>query len=1107
MPKSIESLVSFSAGEWSTTLSARVDQQKYRSACIQLRNMIALKTGPATRRPGTQMVAPCKVIPGGNYCARMEDFQFEVNTKFAIEWGHNYVRFYSNDAQVVVDVGTIKAWDNVSGNDAGTYVSWMGLPWLCILSVPPAIAPPPFNTQPDLDPTHWVQQAAYEVATPYSALVGSGPLSATEVYQLKFCPINDVIYVNHPNHPRGKLSRFGDTDWVYEIVQDNTPALLDQNATDTTIAASAATGATNLTASAPTWQTGFYYDVGSSVVATSQAGAFVIGNVYLIASISGTDFTVLGASANTIGLAFTATGTGVGNGTGTATAIYVCNTPHVSGTFSTDYFNGDWSQQILFLPGHVGSYWELSYLRASAYVEYDGTAASGFAAGISNTITAFGSWEVHSYGVWSADIAVQASSNGGQTWQTVRQISGRNDRNVDITGTAAQAQLYRIVVSNVSVPGTPGVTNPRIVFECVDAFLSGVVQITAVTDPWHATAEVFTQLTVADAWISGFGYLVGDRVGYAGVNYVCIVAVTGSTIPPSDGTHWKADGWPTIYWSEGAWSAVRGYPGSITCFEQRIWCGGTAYQPQRIWGTQTDDIENWDLGDGTLATDGMAFDLDAVGDGSILWMQSQDSLFVGMVEAEWVVSPSDGTSSISPTNISAHRQSRWGSNVNIPAIVVGDALVFAQRQGFSLRQMLFSVVTNKYMSQDLTALSDQILNGGAIQMCYQKQGSKNGFVWATTLNGELVGMTYELDQEVFGWHRHFTGLGIDAGFESVCCIEGTGTADDEVWCVVNRQINGVSTRFVERVNPINWQTVVPQTGLTPGYGADKDQAYYVDCGLTYSNPVSSIFGGLAYLAGRTVSVCINALDCGQFLVSQQAGTFIVNNTYQILSIGTTDFTLIGAASNTVGLFFVATGPGVGGVGVGTAGGDINVANFTPTGGVEVVAQIGLPYTSTVQPMNLDVDVHTGVTQGIKKKVTGLTFAFLNTLGCKATDGSYKTLLTAGSFVAGQIYTIVSVGSTDFTLIGATSNTPGLIFTATGVGAGSGTAGQSPRVKELIFRQASNVFGEIPLFTGYKTLKDFAGSYGYTIPIIIFTDGPLPLTVLGVAVDYNPSGTP
>lgn len=48
-------------------------------------------------------------------------------------------------------------------------------------------------------------------------------------------------------------------------------------------------------------------------------------------------------------------------------------------------------------------------------------------------------------------------------------------------------------------------------------------------------------------------------------------------------------------------------------------------------------------------------------------------------------------------------------------------------------------------------------------------------------------------------------------------------------------------------------------------------------------------------------------------------------------------------------------------------------------------------------------------------------------------------VTAGSFVVGVQYKITSVGTTDFTLIGASENTVGIEFTATGVGTGTGTA--------------------------------------------------------------------
>jgi hypothetical protein len=48
-------------------------------------------------------------------------------------------------------------------------------------------------------------------------------------------------------------------------------------------------------------------------------------------------------------------------------------------------------------------------------------------------------------------------------------------------------------------------------------------------------------------------------------------------------------------------------------------------------------------------------------------------------------------------------------------------------------------------------------------------------------------------------------------------------------------------------------------------------------------------------------------------------------------------------------------------------------------------------------------------------------------------------VAAGSFTVGKTYTILYVGTTNFTLIGASSNTIGTVFTATGVGSGTGTA--------------------------------------------------------------------
>jgi hypothetical protein len=68
--------------------------------------------------------------------------------------------------------------------------------------------------------------------------------------------------------------------------------------------------------------------------------------------------------------------------------------------------------------------------------------------------------------------------------------------------------------------------------------------------------------------------------------------------------------------------------------------------------------------------------------------------------------------------------------------------------------------------------------------------------------------------------------------------------------------------------------------------------------------------------------------------------------------------------------------------------------------------------------------------------------YLSTLATTGTtldglDTAYN--VTAGSFVVGKSYTIRSIGTTDYTLIGAVANTVGVLFTATGVGSGTGVA--------------------------------------------------------------------
>ena len=103
---------------------------------------------------------------------------------------------------------------------------------------------------------------------------------------------------------------------------------------------------------------------------------------------------------------------------------------------------------------------------------------------------------------------------------------------------------------------------------------------------------------------------------------------------------------------------------------------------------------------------------------------------------------------------------------------------------------------------------------------------------------------------------------------------------------------------------------------------------------------------------------------------------------------------------------------------------------------------------------------------------------------KDNESSFTTIftnatVTAGSFIPGTEYTIISVGTTDFTLIGASASTVGVTFVATGAGSGTGVACQIishsainiesdgitlPEYKEIQFRIESTGGAEITGFS-------------------------------------------
>ena len=168
----------------------------------------------------------------------------------------------------------------------------------------------------------------------------------------------------------------------------------------------------------------------------------------------------------------------------------------------------------------------------------------------------------------------------------------------------------------------------------------------------------------------------------------------------------------------------------------------------------------------------------------------------------------------------------------------------------------------------------------------------------------------------------------------------------------------------------------------------------------------------------TVTLTLSSQDLG-FIA---ADSLVAGEQYKIETVGTTAFTSVGADSNTVGTIFTATGATVG-TGTATVYSTDFVEICRVVDGQQVVTQLKTLYSE------------------LGKELAARTFDESGDYTVKAWPiqvSDSQDILSTESIVSGTHYTIISVGDTDFTSIGATSNTVGVTFLSTGTTTGTGT---------------------------------------------------------------------
>jgi len=256
----------------------------------------------------------------------------------------------------------------------------------------------------------------------------------------------------------------------------------------------------------------------------------------------------------------------------------------------------------------------------------------------------------------------------------------------------------------------------------------------------------------------GSGFLATDvgRQIHFNDGYGVITAITSTTVVTANITTAFANANAITNWFLGAFSDTTGHPSCVTFFEQRLVFAATLNNPQTVYFSKSGDYENMDanLG-GTIADDdAIIYTIASNQVNAIRFMTATRTLIIGTAGGEFVVSGGGTDSAITPTNILIKKQSNHGA-ANIDAIAVGNATLFLQRARRKIRELAYNFDVDGYVAPDMTILAEHITEGGLTQVAYQQE--PNQIVYATREDGELVGLTYQREQQVTAWHRHIFG--------------------------------------------------------------------------------------------------------------------------------------------------------------------------------------------------------------------------------------------------------------------------------------------------------------------------------------------------------------
>lgn len=368
---------------------------------------------------------------------------------------------------------------------------------------------------------------------------------------------------------------------------------------------------------------------------------------------------------------------------------------------------------------------------------------------------------------------------------------------------------------------------------------------------------------------------------HSGYGTIFIQAYTSPTVVTGIVTSRLPEGTTsgTNRWARSALNTVDGWPVAVTFFRERLVYAKT----RSVYASVVGDYDNFSRKDGPDITKETALTLALTSDRVDLlrWLVGSRALLVGSSRSELSVQEQTTQQVFAADNATSIPQTEYGSRLLDP-LRVGTNVLFVQRSGRKMREMKYDGSQDAYVADELTVLSEQILDAGVIDMDFQQE--PDSIVWCVLGDGSLAALTYNRERGVVAWARHYIGAqgltanaeGDVSGFafvESVSSISAPDGRRDDVWLIVRRTINGVTRRYMEVIED---NRLAEENGLPA--------AFYVDCGISRpgGSPTTTI-SGLAHLEGAVVQVLADGNPQRNYTVT--GGQITLDDPASIVHVG------------------------------------------------------------------------------------------------------------------------------------------------------------------------------------------------------------------------------